>query len=238
MCLGVCRSRLHTLYLRLVFRENFSPGTQWCIWNPHTPCAQSDCAFFIVLSSFQLFMLLWWGWCFGQGPNLASFEGWSVERWSFIFRFAVQKGRVGPALDSGDAFSPHTSVYIRFAWIACYSGKVLDLTSRGYAKTLLDCDGFLSKAMLLFFVHAHPHKTMQSPVATRDICGWLETACLVSVLVPIGTAQLKVPFKHNTGATHQFLQGHSVVASVPREDRQRLLPIWVSRSPPTLKNLL
>lgn len=70
--LCVNRSCLHTPNLWLVFRENLFSWNKWCIWNPvsvHTP----GCAFSITRSSFQVYTLLQWGWCFGQGPNLYSF---------------------------------------------------------------------------------------------------------------------------------------------------------------------
>lgn len=123
----------------------------------------------------------------------------------------------GPALNSGDAFSLHTSDYIWFAWIAeyCFS---LSKGFRSYLSRLCqdlhDCDGFLNKAILLFSGHAHPHKTIQSPVATGPSWEWVETFCSLSVLVPVGMARLKALFKRNAGARHQFLQGHRIVALI------------------------
>lgn len=65
MCLGVCRSCLHTPYLRLVFSENFSSGTQCLTWNPGSPFAQPRMSIFdhmIFLSGFYVAMvrLMFW----------------------------------------------------------------------------------------------------------------------------------------------------------------------------------
>lgn len=71
------------------------------------------------------------------------------------------------------------------------SEKISDLTFLGYAK-----------AVLLFFGHVYPHKTIQSPVENGEI--WK----------PNSMAQLKALFKCNTGAKHPFLQCHRAVASI------------------------
>lgn len=68
----MCRSYPHTLYLRLIFTENFCPGTQWCIWIPDSPHAQPRMCIFYHEIFLLGFMQLW---CFGQGQVCISFDG-------------------------------------------------------------------------------------------------------------------------------------------------------------------